>query len=194
MSFIHPLEKEINCKIVYYGPALAGKSTNLQQISKKTSSGKQGKLVSLTNTEDRTLFFDFLPLSLQKVQGYSVRFHMYTVPGQVLYENSRKIIVKGVDGIVFVVDSQVERMEENLQSWKDLEANLKEQGLDLATLPLVIQYNKRDMSGVAPVEQLQKLFNKRDVPSFETIASKGTGVLESLQAISKQVLRDLKKP
>lgn len=198
MSFIRPLEKEINCKIVYYGASLSGKSTNLQAVFKKSGSGKpgsgkQGKIVSLTDTQDRTLFFDFLPMTIQKIKGYTVRFHIYTVPGQVLYENSRKIILKGVDGVVFVVDSQVERVEDDLKSWRDLQANLKDQGVPLHTLPLVFQYNKRDLSNAAPVVELQKLFNQQDHPSFESVATKGIGVMEALQSISKQVLQNLKK-
>ncbi len=193
MSFIRPLEKEINCKIVYYGAGLAGKSSNLQAIFKKTGSEKNGKLVSLTDTQDRTLFFDFLPLTIQKVKGFTVRFHIYTVPGQVLYENSRKIILKGVDGVVFVVDSQVQRIEDSLKSWQGLKSNLKELGGELEKIPLVIQYNKRDIPSVAPVLELQKIFNQKDRPSFEAIATKGVGVMESLQSISKQVLQNLKK-
>lgn len=193
MSFIRPLEKEINCKIVYYGPSLSGKSTNLQSIFKSTGAGKQGKIVSLTDTQDQTLFFDFLPMTIQKIKGYTVRFHIYTVPGQVLYENSRKIILKGVDGVVFVVDSQVQRIEDNLLSWQGLQRNLREQGIHFEKLPLVLQYNKRDLKGIAPTDELQKIFNQRDAPSFESVATKGDGVMESLQSISKQVLQNLKR-
>ena len=193
MSFINYSSREINCKIVYYGPGLCGKTTNLQYIFKRTNPEQKGKLISLATETERTLFFDFLPLALGDIKGFRVRFHLYTVPGQVFYAASRKLILKGVDGVVFVADSQVERMEANMESLDDLSINLEEQGYDLEKLPFTVQYNKRDLPNVAPLENMNKLLNPRNIPSFEAVAVLGTGVFETLKNVAKQVLVELKK-
>ncbi len=192
MSFINYSAREINCKIVYYGPGLCGKTTNLQYIYAKTNPSAKGKLISLATETERTLFFDFLPLSLGDIKGFKTRFHLYTVPGQVFYDASRKLILKGADGVVFVADSQIERMEANLESLDNLKINLKEHGFDLDKMPFVIQYNKRDLPNVMPVAELRKALNYRNVPDFEAVASKGVGVFETLKAIAKLVLLELK--
>ena len=193
MSFINYSSREINCKIVYYGPGLCGKTTNLQYIFRRTNPEQKGKLISLATETERTLFFDFLPLALGDIKGFRVRFHLYTVPGQVFYAASRKLILKGVDGVVFVADSQVERMEANMESLDDLAINLAEQGYDLTKLPFTIQYNKRDLPNVAPLENMNKLLNPRNITSFEAVAVLGSGVFETLKNIAKQVLIELKK-
>ncbi|MHB8882596.1 MAG: GTP-binding protein [Thermodesulfovibrionales bacterium] len=193
MSFINYSSREINCKIVYYGPGLCGKTTNLQYVYKKTNPDQKGKLISLATETERTLFFDFLPLALGDIKGFKVRFHLYTVPGQVFYAASRKLILKGVDGVVFVADSQIERMEANIESLEDLRINLAEQGYDLDKLPYTIQHNKRDLPNVAPVDSMNKLLNPRNVPFFEGIAVTGPGVFETLKNVAKQVLIELKK-
>jgi len=192
MSFVNYHTKEVNCKIVYYGPGLGGKTTNIQYVYQKTSGDSKGKMISLNTENERTLFFDFLPLDLGKIRGFSTRFHLYTVPGQVFYEASRKLILRGVDGIVFVADSQVERMEANIESFQSLKKNLEEQGYDVSKIPLVLQWNKRDLPNITPVEDLEKELNKHKAPSFEASAIKGTGVFETLKMISKIVLVNLK--
>ncbi|MDT8316585.1 MAG: GTPase domain-containing protein [bacterium] len=194
MSFINYASREINCKIVYYGPGLCGKTTNLQHVYGKTNPDAKGKMISLATETERTLFFDFLPLSLGEIRGFQTRFHLYTVPGQVFYDASRKLILKGVDGVVFVADSQVERMEANIESLDNLHVNLKEQGFDLDKIPFVIQYNKRDLPNAAPVEELRKLLNPNGTATdLEACAATGEGVFETLKAISKLVLIELKK-
>jgi hypothetical protein len=193
MSFINYSSREINCKIVYYGPGLCGKTTNLQHIYLKTNPDVKGKMISLATETERTLFFDFLPLALGEIRGFKTRFHLYTVPGQVFYDASRKLILKGVDGVVFVADSQIERMEANLESLDNLRVNLKEQGYDLDKIPYVIQYNKRDLPNAAPLEELQKLCNPTGAVEFEACATTGEGVFETLKAVAKGVLADLKK-
>jgi signal recognition particle receptor subunit beta len=193
MSFINYSSREINCKIVFYGPGLCGKTTNLQWIYKKTNPESKGKMISLATETERTLFFDFLPLALGEIRGFKTRFHLYTVPGQVFYDASRKLILKGVDGIVFVADSQVERMEANVESIENLRINLTEQGYELDKLPLVIQYNKRDLGNVVPVDELRRALNPRNAPDFEAVASDGTGVFDTLKAIAKLVIMELKK-
>jgi signal recognition particle receptor subunit beta len=193
MSFINYLSREINCKIVYYGPGLCGKTTNLQYIYNKTNPDAKGKMISLATETERTLFFDFLPLALGEIRGFKTRFHLYTVPGQVFYDASRKLILKGVDGVVFVADSQIARMEANVESLENLRTNLAEQGYNLDKLPCVIQYNKRDMPGIAPVEELRQLLNASNVPDFEGVASTGVGVFDTLKAVAKLVLTALKK-
>lgn len=193
MSFINYSSREINCKIVYYGPGLCGKTTNLQYIYKKTTPEQKGKLISLATETERTLFFDFLPLALGDIKGFRVRFHLYTVPGQVFYAASRKLILKGVDGVVFVADSQIERMEANMESLEDLKINLAEQGYDLGRLPFTIQHNKRDLPNVAPLDEMNALLNPNGIPWFEGVAMTGQGVFETLKNVAKQVLFELKK-
>jgi mutual gliding-motility protein MglA len=193
MSFINYPAREINCKIVYYGPGLCGKTTNLQWIYKKTNPDAKGKMISLATETERTLFFDFLPLSLGEIRGFKTRFHLYTVPGQVFYDASRKLILKGVDGVVFVADSQIERMEANIESIENLKANLIEQGYNLGTMPYVVQYNKRDLPNAAPVDEMRKLLNPNSVPEYESVATEGTGVFETLKSVAKLVLIELKK-
>ncbi|MCD6277753.1 gliding-motility protein MglA [candidate division WOR-3 bacterium] len=193
MSLINYASKEINCKIVYYGPGLGGKTTNIKYIYSKITPEQRGKLVSLDTELDRTLFFDFLPVDLGTVKGFKVRFHLYTVPGQVYYNASRKLILKGVDGIIFVADSQIERFEDNIESMENLIENLKEYNLSLDKIPFVIQYNKRDLPNIAPIEELEKALNILKVPSFEAVATEGIGVFETLKAVAKLVLRNLGK-
>jgi signal recognition particle receptor subunit beta len=193
MTFINYASREINCKIVYYGPGLCGKTTNLQYIYDKTNPNAKGKLISLATETDRTLFFDFLPLELGTVRGFKTRFHLYTVPGQVFYDASRKLILKGVDGVIFVADSQNERMDANLESVDNLQVNLKSQGYDLMTIPYVLQLNKRDLPNVAPVEEIRRLIMKKNEPVIEAVAAKGIGVFETLKGVAKLVLSELTK-
>jgi len=193
MSFINYSSREINCKIVYYGPGLCGKTTNLQWIYSKTAQDSRGKMISLATETERTLFFDFLPLALGEIRGFKTRFHLYTVPGQVFYDASRKLILKGVDGVVFVADSQVERVEANLESVENLQVNLSEQGYDLSKVPYVVQYNKRDLPNAAPLAELQSLLNPMHVPEFEAVAPTGVGVFETLKQVARLVLTELRK-
>jgi mutual gliding-motility protein MglA len=193
MSFINYSSREINCKIVYYGPGLCGKTTNLQYVYAKTNPDAKGKMISLATETERTLFFDFLPLSLGEIRGFKTRFHLYTVPGQVFYDASRKLILKGVDGVVFVADSQIERMEANLESVENLRVNLAEQGYDLGKIPYVVQYNKRDLPNIATVEELRRLLNPKGVPEYQAVAPTGVGVFDTLKAVAKLVLTELKK-
>jgi len=193
MTFINYASREINCKIVYYGPGLCGKTTNLQYIYDKTNPNAKGKLISLATETDRTLFFDFLPLELGTVRGFRTRFHLYTVPGQVFYDASRKLILKGVDGVIFVADSQVERMDANVESVENLQTNLKTQGYDINTIPFVLQLNKRDLPNVAPIDEMKRLLMRRELPVFEAVAAKGPGVFETLKGVAKLVLQELTK-
>jgi signal recognition particle receptor subunit beta len=193
MTFINYASREINCKIVYYGPGLCGKTTNLQYIYEKTNPNAKGKLISLATETDRTLFFDFLPLELGTVRGFKTRFHLYTVPGQVFYDASRKLILKGVDGVIFVADSQVERMDANVEAIENLDANLKAQGYDLMAIPYVLQLNKRDLPNVAPKEEMIVTLNKKQEPVFEAVAATGLGVFETLKGVAKLVLQELTK-
>ena len=193
MSFINYMAREINCKVVYYGPGLCGKTTNLQYIYERSSPDSKGKMISLATETERTLFFDFLPLSLGEIRGFKTRFHLYTVPGQVFYDASRKLILKGVDGVVFCGDSQIERMEANIESLDNLRTNLAEQGYDLDKLPYVVQYNKRDLPNAAPMAELEETLNPTKVPQFEAIATKGNGVFDTLKAVAKLVLTELRK-
>jgi signal recognition particle receptor subunit beta len=193
VSFINYSSREINCKIVYYGPGLCGKTTNLQYVYKRTNPAQKGKLISLATETERTLFFDFLPLALGDIKGFKVRFHLYTVPGQVFYAASRKLILKGVDGVVFVADSQIERMEANVESLEDLRINLADHGYDLDKLPFTIQYNKRDLPNVAPLDNMNSLLNPRNIAHFEGVAVAGAGVFETLKNVARQVLVELKK-
>ena len=193
MSFINYMAREINCKIVYYGPGLCGKTTNLQYIYERTNPDAKGKMISLATETDRTLFFDFLPLALGEIRGFKTRFHLYTVPGQVFYDASRKLILKGVDGVIFVADSQEARMDANLESLDNLKHNLRENGFDLAVVPYALQFNKRDLSAVVPYDVLFRALNVKGEPTFEAVAPKGVGVFETLKAVAKQVLQELSK-
>lgn len=188
MSFINEQTKEVNYKIVYFGPARSGKSTSLRQIYASVRDGKGSDPISLTTEHDRTLYFDFIPLSLGMVKGYKVRLHLYTVPGEVAYEANRKIIAKGVDGVVFVADSQLAKVEHNLESLEDLKRILKIEGTLLEDVPHIFQYNKRDLKTAVPVTELQPVLNIFDAPHFETIATTGSGVMNSLRSIAAKVL------
>ncbi len=193
MTFINYVAHEINCKIVYYGPGLGGKTTNLKYVYGITSPENRGKMISLATETERTLFFDFLPIDLGQIRGYSTRFHLYTVPGQVFYDASRKLILRGVDGVVFVADSQEERMDANYESLSNLEQNLKEHGFDLYKIPYVLQLNKRDLPNILPAEKLQKALQIKGEPIFEAVATQGIGILETLKAVTRQVLVALRK-
>ena len=192
MTFINYAAREINCKIVYYGPGLGGKTTNIQFIYDKTGNGAKGKLISLATETERTLFFDFLPIELGTIRGFKTRFHLYTVPGQVFYDASRKLTLKGVDGVVFVADSQEPRMDANVESIRNLRSNLRDHGYSLEKVPYVLQLNKRDLPSALPVPQLVHALRVKDEPVFEAIAPKGVGVFETLKAVVKNVLVDLK--
>jgi signal recognition particle receptor subunit beta len=191
MALINYASREINCKIVYYGTGLGGKTTNLEYIFKQLAPGIRGEMISLATETERTLFFDFLPLDLGSVQGFKTKFSLYTVPGQVEYNASRKLILNGVDGIVFVADSQKEKWDENIESLRNMEENLAEYGLTLDSVPYVLQYNKRDLPNVNTYEELEGVLNPRNVPSFEAVAVEGSGVFATLKAVSKAVLNRL---
>ena len=193
MTFINYASREINCKIVYYGPGLCGKTTNLQHIYDKSNVGTKGKLISLATETDRTLFFDFLPLELGTVRGFKTRFHLYTVPGQVFYDASRKLILKGVDGVIFVADSQEERMDANIEAVDNLIDNLSEHGYDYKKIPYVLQLNKRDLPNALPVDTLSKELRKKNEAVVEAVAFQGVGVFETLKEIARQVLQELKQ-
>ena len=193
MTFINYAAREINCKIVYYGPGLGGKTTNIQWIHDRTRVDSKGKLISLATETDRTLFFDFLPLDLGSVRGFKTRFHLYTVPGQVFYDASRKLILKGVDGVIFVADSQEARMDANVESRRNLDENLKENGFDLKTIPYALQFNKRDLPTAVAVDTMYRLLNFKGEPTFEAVATQGMGVFETLKASAKQVLYELRR-
>ena len=193
MTFINYVAREINCKIVYYGPGLGGKTTNLQYIYQITSSENKGKLISLATETERTLFFDFLPIDLGQIRGFRTRFHLYTVPGQVFYDSSRKLILKGVDGVVFVADSQEERMDANLESVSNLAENLKEHGFDIAKIPYVLQLNKRDLPGAMSAEELTRQLQVKGEPVIEAVATQGVGILTTLKAVARQILVELRK-
>ena len=193
MARVDVASNKLCAKIVYYGPGLCGKTTNLQHIFESTAPQSRGKLISLATETDRTLFFDFMPLELGTVRGFKTRFHLYTVPGQVFYDASRKLILKGVDGVVFVADSQEERMDANVESLYNLEENLQAQGYDLMKLPYVLQLNKRDLPNVIPVEDLTAELRRKEEPVVEAIASSGAGVFDTLKAVAKQVLTELRK-
>ena len=193
MTFINYASREINCKIVYYGPGLCGKTTNLQYIYDATAPTAKGKLISLATETDRTLFFDFMPLELGTVRGFKTRFHLYTVPGQVFYDASRKLILKGVDGVVFVADSQEERMDANIESLYNLEENLTANGYDLMKIPYVLQLNKRDLPNVVPVEAMLAELKRNGEPVHEAVAATGAGVFDTLKSVAKQVLTELRR-
>ncbi|HLF49991.1 MAG TPA: ADP-ribosylation factor-like protein [Methylomirabilota bacterium] len=190
MSIINYAQKEIGFKIVYYGPGVAGKTANLQYIFRCLPDGNRGNMVSLATGDDRTLFFDFLPVSALTVRNFTAKFQLYTVPGQVFYNMTRKLVLRGVDGIVFVADSQWERLRENVESFRNMEENLREYDYNLDEIPYVIQYNKRDLPNIAPVEYLEYLFNRRArrVPFFESVAVEGKGVFDALNTVSRMVL------
>jgi len=192
MSFINYNAREIHCKVVYYGPSLGGKTTNIQWVYQKTADDQKSKLVALNTDIERTLFFDFLPLNVGDIRGFKTRFHLYTVPGQVVYDASRKLILKGLDGVIFVADSQVERMDENLEALKNLERNLEQQGYDIREIPLVMQYNKRDLPNVSSLAEMRSALNFYNAPEVESCASEGKGVFESLKIVSKSILNVLK--
>ena len=191
MTFINYASREINCKIVYYGPGLCGKTTNIQFIYDKTGAAAKGKLISLATESERTLFFDFLPIELGTIRGFRTRFHLYTVPGQVFYDASRKLILKGVDGVVFVADSQEARMDANIESIRNLKENLREHAVVMEKIPYVLQLNKRDLPTAGPVSEMDKALRIKNEPVFEAVASRGTGVFETLKAVVKAVLMDL---
>jgi signal recognition particle receptor subunit beta len=193
VPFINFPAREINCKLVYYGPGLGGKTANLQWIYEHTGSNQKGKMVSLATETDRTLFFDFLPLDLGTVRGFRTRFHLYTVPGQVFYEASRRLILKGADGVVFVADSQEERLDANLETLDNLREHLRDHNLNFDTIPYVLQLNKRDLPNVLPVDELQKQLSVKGEPSMEAVAVTGQGVFDTLKEVAKLVLADLKK-
>jgi signal recognition particle receptor subunit beta len=193
MTFINYAVREINCKIVYYGPGLGGKTTNLQYIYDRTSASSRGKLISLATETERTLFFDFLPLEPGEIRGFKARFHLYTVPGQVFYDASRKLILRGVDGIILVADSQESRMEANAESIRNLDKNLREQGYDVAAIPYVLQLNKRDLPTAVAVDEMYRRLNIKGEPTFEATATTGAGVFDTLKAVAHLVLADLKR-
>jgi signal recognition particle receptor subunit beta len=193
MTFINYAAREINCKLVYYGPGLGGKTTNVQYVYERSAQPGKGKLISLATESDRTLFFDFMPLELGTIRGVRTRFHLYTVPGQVFYDASRKIILKGVDGVVFVADSQEARLEANVESIRNLRENLVEHARDLRTLPYVLQLNKRDTPTAVPSPDLTAALRLGDEPVIEAVATKGIGVFESLKAAIRRMLLELRK-
>lgn len=193
MAFINYAAREINVKLVYYGPGLGGKTTNLQYIYERTNPQQKGKLISLATETDRTLFFDFLPLDLGTVKGFRVRFHLYTVPGQVFYDASRKLILKGADGVVFVADSQRERLDADIESLKNLRQNLIENNINFASIPYVLQLNKRDLPSAVPVDEMVRVLHSKGEPIYEAVATRGIGVFETLKAVARMVLQDLRR-
>jgi len=192
LSFLNYSTREINFKIVYYGPGLSGKTTNIKYIYEKIKKDNKGKLVSLATETERTLFFDFFPLDLGTIKDYKVRFHLYTVPGQIYYSASRKLILKGVDGLVFVADSQTERYEANIESIQDMLENLRDYKIDFAAIPYVLQLNKRDLPNVTPANELISILRKKEEPVLEAVAYKGDGVVDTLKAISKLIMSEVK--
>jgi signal recognition particle receptor subunit beta len=193
MASINYAFKEISCKIVFYGPGLSGKTTNLQYVHQKIPPQTRGKLISLATDQDRTLYFDFLPVDIGKIHGFSTKFQLYTVPGQVYYNATRKLVLRGVDGLVFVADSQKSKMDENIESLQNLMENLSEYGYNLDKIPLVFQYNKRDLAPINSVEELEGALNPKGLPYFEAVASEGIGVFDTLKCVSKLVLDQAKR-
>ncbi len=193
MALVNHTTREINAKIVYYGPGLCGKTTNIHLIYHRIAPGQRGKLISLATETDRTLFFDFLPVELGTIKNYTVRFHLYTVPGQVFYNATRKLVLKGADGVIFVADSQRAMLDANTESMANLRDNFAEQGVNLDEFPTAIQYNKRDLPDVMSVEELNAALNPRGLPFYEAVATTGDGVLKTFTAISKLVLQDMQK-
>ncbi len=193
MALVNHQTREINAKIVYYGPGLCGKTTNIHMIFHRIAPGQRGKLISLATETDRTLFFDFLPVELGTIKNYKVRFHLYTVPGQVFYNATRKLVLKGADGVIFVADSQRAMLDADIESISNLRDNLHDQGINLSTFPMVIQYNKRDLPDVLSTDELNAAVNPRLVPFYEAVATTGDGVLKTFTAIAKLVLQDMQK-
>jgi signal recognition particle receptor subunit beta len=193
MAFVDFSAREIHCKIVYYGPGLCGKTKNLQFLHERTSPSRRGQLISLATPNERTLFFDFLPLDVGSLRGFQTRLHLYTVPGQVFYDAARRAILRGVDGVVFVADSQEARLAANVESIRNLEKNLREQGYEIAEIPYVLQLNKRDLSSAMPAAELSRLLTIKGEPTLEATAATGAGVFETLKAIARLVLLDLRK-
>ncbi len=192
MSLFNYNAKEIHCKIVYYGPSLGGKTTNIQWMYQSLASDQKSKLVALNTEIERTLLFDFLPLDVGDIRGYNTRFHLYSVPGQIVYDATRKLILQGIDGVIFVADSQADRLDENLQAFENLEKNLYQQGYNIKDIPLVLQYNKRDLPNALPVAELRKHLNRYNSVEIEASAFEGKGVLESFKSISKSIIHTLK--
>ena len=188
---INYASREINCKLVYYGPGLGGKTTNLEYVYSKVAPDTRGKLISLATEQERTLFFDFLPVDLGSIRGFKTRFHLYTVPGQVYYNASRRLILKGVDGIVFVADSQAERMDANIAAMQNLYENLADYGYEPGQIPIVLQWNKRDLPNAVSTQELHEQLNPDNLPEFEAVAVNGTGVFDTLRAVSKLVIKTL---
>lgn len=193
MALVNHTTREINAKIVYYGPGLSGKTTNIHLIYHRIAPNQRGKLISLATETDRTLFFDFLPVELGTIKNYRVRFHLYTVPGQVFYNATRKLVLKGADGVIFVADSQRAMLDADLESLSNLRDNFGEMGINLDDFPMVIQYNKRDLPDVLSLNELNTALNPREVPFYEAVAMTGEGVLKTFTAISKLVLQDMQK-
>jgi signal recognition particle receptor subunit beta len=193
MSFINDKTKEINCKVIYYGPALSGKSTAMRFLYERIKKGSKGESISMSKADDGTLYFDFVPLNLGKIGDYTVRLHLYKIPGEMAYEQSRALISKGVDGVVFVADSQLARMDQNLESIEGLKRLLAEDGHEWNDVPCVFMYNKRDLPGTVPADELTRYLNKEGQPDFDSIATSGRGVVDAFKAISAHVLKDLKK-
>jgi signal recognition particle receptor subunit beta len=191
MSMINYASREINCKVVYYGSGLGGKTTNLEYVYSRVNPDTKGKMISLATETERTLFFDFLPIDLGEIRGFRTRFHLYTVPGQVYYNASRRLILKGVDGLIFVADSQRSRLEANIEAMHNLYENMESYGYDVETIPFVIQYNKRDLPDIMSVEELRSVLNPRGVLDFEAVAIEGEGVFQTLSAVSKLVVTSL---
>jgi len=191
MSMINYASREINCKVVYYGSGLGGKTTNLEYVYSRVSPDTKGKMISLATETERTLFFDFLPIDLGEIRGFRTRFHLYTVPGQVYYNASRRLILKGVDGLIFVADSQRSRLEANIEAMHNLYENMESYGYDVETIPFIIQYNKRDLPDIMSVEELRSVLNPIGVPDFEAVAVEGEGVFQTLSAVSKLVVKSL---
>jgi signal recognition particle receptor subunit beta len=191
MSMINYASREINCKVVYYGSGLGGKTTNLEYVYSRVNPDTKGKMISLATETERTLFFDFLPIDLGEIRGFRTRFHLYTVPGQVYYNASRRLILKGVDGLIFVADSQRSRLEANIEAMHNLYENMESYGYDVETIPFVVQYNKRDLPDIMSVEELRSVLNPMGVPDFEAVAIEGEGVFQTLSAVSKLVVKSL---
>lgn len=189
MPLVHYAAREIVCKVVYYGPARSGKTTNLQWIHRALPEQRRSEMTSLATENDRTLFFDYLPLDLGEISGFRIRFQLYTVPGQVYYNATRKLVLRGADGVIFVADSERGRQDENVESLRNLHENLLEHGFDVREMPLVMQYNKQDLDDAVPADQLNETLNFRDVPAHPAEAIRGLGVLETLRAVSELVLR-----